>query len=264
MLPDPQDIDHVKRSLSSQPLLQRLTRHEGHHEIRRVIVRIDRVNRDNMLVDDGRRRLCLASEPPSRGGTRRTVRVQYLHGDVPIEFVVVALQHDPHPAAADQFENFKLTEPPEHRGVVALRKEVERDGSDGVVSSLSRRVGPARFVRRPTIRVCWRIVVGRRGDAPLVPPYGLFLHTGEHLARLTPPTRIGRERIELLAAGLTRFDMHGHGRLIRIRQPAVEQPLQPLAITVLLFRHHDGRLLLSVAHPQPHRACPDGIRSLHY
>ena len=33
------------------------------------------------------------------------------------------------------------------------------------------RVGPARFERRPTIRKHQEIMVGRRGEAPLVPPY---------------------------------------------------------------------------------------------
>ena len=33
------------------------------------------------------------------------------------------------------------------------------------------RVGPARFERRPTIRKHREIMVGRRGEAPLVPPY---------------------------------------------------------------------------------------------
>ena len=34
-----------------------------------------------------------------------------------------------------------------------------------------RRVGPARFERRPTIRKLRDLLVGRRGEAPLVPPY---------------------------------------------------------------------------------------------
>ena len=33
------------------------------------------------------------------------------------------------------------------------------------------RVGPARFERRPTIGKCRENMVGRRGEAPLVPPY---------------------------------------------------------------------------------------------
>ncbi len=33
------------------------------------------------------------------------------------------------------------------------------------------RVGPARFERRPTIRKRRELLVGRRGEAPLVPPY---------------------------------------------------------------------------------------------
>ena len=35
------------------------------------------------------------------------------------------------------------------------------------------RVGPARFERRPTEHDSQEIMVGRRGEAPLVPPYGL-------------------------------------------------------------------------------------------
>jgi len=34
-----------------------------------------------------------------------------------------------------------------------------------------RRVGQARFERRPTITAQLKIMVGRRGEAPLVPPY---------------------------------------------------------------------------------------------
>ena len=34
------------------------------------------------------------------------------------------------------------------------------------------RVGPAQFERRPTIGKCRENRVGRRGEAPLVPPYG--------------------------------------------------------------------------------------------
>ena len=36
-----------------------------------------------------------------------------------------------------------------------------------------RRVGPAHFERRPTIGKCQEILVGRRGEAPLAPPYRL-------------------------------------------------------------------------------------------
>ena len=36
-----------------------------------------------------------------------------------------------------------------------------------------RRAGPARFERRPTIGKCREILVGRRDEAPLVPPYRL-------------------------------------------------------------------------------------------
>ena len=35
------------------------------------------------------------------------------------------------------------------------------------------RVGPARFERRPTAKQCRELMVGRRGEAPLVPPYKL-------------------------------------------------------------------------------------------
>ena len=35
------------------------------------------------------------------------------------------------------------------------------------------RVGPARFEGRPTIRKRREVLVGRRGEAPLVPPYSL-------------------------------------------------------------------------------------------
>ncbi len=34
-----------------------------------------------------------------------------------------------------------------------------------------RRAGPARFERRPTIMNLRELLVGRRGEAPLVPPY---------------------------------------------------------------------------------------------
>ena len=38
---------------------------------------------------------------------------------------------------------------------------------------VQRRVGPARFERQPTIGKRREILVGRRGEAPLVPPYSL-------------------------------------------------------------------------------------------
>ena len=47
--------------------------------------------------------------------------------------------------------------------------EVSEEGR--TMSVESRRVGPARFERRPTIRGLDNILVGRRGEAPLVPPY---------------------------------------------------------------------------------------------
>ncbi len=36
------------------------------------------------------------------------------------------------------------------------------------------KVGPARFERRPTIRKPQELMVGRRGEAPLAPPYILL------------------------------------------------------------------------------------------
>jgi hypothetical protein len=38
---------------------------------------------------------------------------------------------------------------------------------------VQRRVGPARFERRPTIMRRRELLVGRRGEASLVPPYNL-------------------------------------------------------------------------------------------
>ena len=44
---------------------------------------------------------------------------------------------------------------------------------DRAARLFQRRVGPARFERRPTIGNRREILVGRRGEAPLVPPYRL-------------------------------------------------------------------------------------------
>ena len=52
------------------------------------------------------------------------------------------------------------------------------------------RVGPARFERRPTIRKHREIMVGRRGEAPLVPPYS-FRSPNKAMALLSTQVRVG-------------------------------------------------------------------------
>jgi len=44
-------------------------------------------------------------------------------------------------------------------------------GQTQAISFLQSRAGPARFERRPTIMKQGEFMVGRRGEAPLVPPY---------------------------------------------------------------------------------------------
>ena len=61
-----------------------------------------------------------------------------------------------------------------------------------------RRVGPARFERRPTIRKHRDWLVGRRGDAPLVPPYFQLLVAEQFLVRLLLGFAFGLLEVDVL------------------------------------------------------------------
>ena len=79
--------------------LQRPARHVLHHQERHLAVRLDVVNRHDVLVDDRRRRPAFAGESLAGRADVGQVRGEHLDRDRPIQLAVVRLEHDAHAAA---------------------------------------------------------------------------------------------------------------------------------------------------------------------
>ncbi len=88
-----------------RPISQGLARHELHHQKRRIVSHIDRVDRHDVLVRDRRRRLRLAQESALRRFAHRRHRRKHLDRHQPLEHAVVRLKHHTHAAATDHAAN---------------------------------------------------------------------------------------------------------------------------------------------------------------
>ena len=101
------------------------------------------MNRHHMRMHDGRRRLRLASKPPSGRPARRQMRSQHLHRDIPLQLLLKTFEHNPHAAATDDLDDFVLAQPTEHRRIVTWFKAVHREvGGIGFIRLVHRSAEP--------------------------------------------------------------------------------------------------------------------------
>ena len=78
---DAQDLFQLERPLGREPLGQRFAGDQRHDQKRQPAARLHLMNRQDVRMNDGRRRLRLAGESLSRQRASRQVRRQHLNGD---------------------------------------------------------------------------------------------------------------------------------------------------------------------------------------
>ena len=61
---------------------------------------------DDMVMTDGRRRLCFAQESFHGHGTCRRLRHEHFDGHDPIQLRIIGLEHHSHPATTNHFDDF--------------------------------------------------------------------------------------------------------------------------------------------------------------
>ena len=89
------------------------------------MIRVDRMNRHHMLMHDRGSGLRFSNETSTCRGAHRAKGMQHFHCHVAIEFVVVALEHNPHSTAAYGIEDLKFTQASQHGRVVGGIEECE-------------------------------------------------------------------------------------------------------------------------------------------
>ena len=93
------------------PPLQGATDEALHDQVRQAMLLVDRVDRDDVDVADRRRGAGLAEEPSPRPIAVGQARADELDRDHTVELRVEALEHDPHPAAAEDAEDLVVGNP---------------------------------------------------------------------------------------------------------------------------------------------------------
>ena len=138
---DPQHLPRIELGARLDPYLERATDEALHYQVRQAVLLVDRVNRDDIDVADRRSRAGLAQEPSPRPIAVGLKRTDQLDRDDAIELRVEALEHDPHPAAAEDAEDLVMGNPAQAVG--AGRRGEERQVG-GVLAAGWQRV----FLRR--------------------------------------------------------------------------------------------------------------------
>jgi hypothetical protein len=136
--PDAQDFLQLQRPVAVELLLEREAVDVLHHEVRQPLRLRDGVDGNHVLVDDGGRRLGLASEPLAGGAAGRQLRGQHLDRDDAVQRLVERLEHHRHAAPADHFEDFVVVEFAELPRLLGRVEEVKRP-------AVGRRVRPRRL-----------------------------------------------------------------------------------------------------------------------
>ncbi len=97
-------------------------------------------------MHDDRCGLSFACEPSSRRATGCQERREHFHGNRPVQFRLMALQHDAHSARADHALNVDFTKPPNRVFTFGRLQKIN--------GKVFRRIGPG-------IVACIRVTVGR-------------------------------------------------------------------------------------------------------
>ena len=115
---DAEDLAEVERPAVTEALGERRAAAVGHDEIGKPVGFAHPVNRDHGVVNDPRRGAGFAQKALPRSAAGRQMGLEDLDGDEAVEGPVVPLEHDPHPAGADDPSDLVGPKPAEHRVVV--------------------------------------------------------------------------------------------------------------------------------------------------
>ena len=136
---DAEDLAETHRARIADALLERCAPAVGHDEVGKAGELVDTVNGDDVVVDDRRGGLRLAEEALPGGAARGEVGAEELDRYEAVEGPVVPLEHDSHPAGADDPGDLVGPEAAEHPVVVARREDLldqrrqRRDRRDGIL-----------------------------------------------------------------------------------------------------------------------------------
>ena len=99
-----------QRSHTLHAMCERFTAHEFHRDERAVAAVTYIVDRDDVRVIERRCRACLTRK--ARNGSRigKQARGEHLKRDIPLESLIACAIHLAHPAGAERFKHFKMTE----------------------------------------------------------------------------------------------------------------------------------------------------------
>jgi hypothetical protein len=110
-------------------------------------------------------------------------------------------------------------------------------------------VGPPRFERRPTCRKRRELLVGRRGEAPLVPPYILPRFKGKHRRPLAHLSRLSKgvlrssdlveSELSAVSRNVRRIGCRGNRIEISGLTPANAARVLSFRLNAAVYRHHD-------------------------
>jgi hypothetical protein len=124
LLADAKHVRQVERPGLVELLLQGSAGNALHDEVRDVCV-FDGVDRDDVLVANGRGRSRLAEEPLARGRGHGQARLQDLDGDDPAQPLVEHFQDDTEAPLPEHLQHLVMPQPAEHAGGLRRLQEAE-------------------------------------------------------------------------------------------------------------------------------------------
>ncbi len=122
---DTENLLQLQWSVTADTLLERLAGDEFHDQIGDTVFVIHAMDRDHVIVADGRGCLTLAAESFASVCVGSKFGSEDLDGDDPLQLRVVSFQHDPHAAVSDQPANFIASQPADEFCVVTGTEEVK-------------------------------------------------------------------------------------------------------------------------------------------
>ena len=220
-MPIAEHLADGERAVALDPCLKRLAGDVLHHEVGKPLPRVDRVDRDHMLVGHRRSRPGLAGETQPGRAKERQLGGEDLDRDDAGERRIRALQDNAHPPSADDLKDLIRTQGTHVPGVAGRIEE----GED----------------RPPTIPV-----IGHGPSPPLV--RGLAGRAGlgrrkigladQEKTQVTPQAIVAGQRLERIPALFTTIEMGGQQFLLVLPEPALDVPPQPVCFALTRSIHH--------------------------
>jgi hypothetical protein len=145
LLTDADNILDFQRFTLVKPVLERTTGDELHHQVRRLCCLVDGVDGDDVLVDHSGGGPRFAQETSAGRGIVRQVRRENFDRYEAMQGRIECLEHNPHTAAADDFEHIVGVQTAEVLGFVRRTQEIQSGLRMGARAEPSGGVAAATF-----------------------------------------------------------------------------------------------------------------------